>query len=335
MKKTWILLVIFAGALCFSQPVQGQGFLKKMAKKALEKTQQKAEQRAEDKMDQQIDKGLDKVENSLEGNKADSSGAGEGEMSREDRQQQRMQRMMKSMGMSGEPVPIENEYNFQYSTTMEVKSYKKDGSLESDATLVTFMNPGKHNFAYEFAGGDLNGDANGKGIYIFDYKNKATIILSDQDGKHTGIVYGLNLMTNIDSLYNAGTDNTENPPADLSAMNPHLKKTGRTKNIAGYKCEEYVYEDEMDKADFWISRDVKLQTRDLMSSVFKSSMYANGMPWGFLMESNSLDKESGQRTSLKVTEVNKTRDRKFDMSQYQITNMGSFKMPQSGQDKPK
>jgi len=334
MKKTLILLLVFAGALCFSQPVNGQGFLKKMAKKALEKTEKKAEQRAEDKMDQQIDKGLDKVEDSLESNKNDSTGSGQGEMSREARQQQRMQRMMKSMGMSGEPVPIEKEYDFQYSTTMVVKSYKKDGSLESDATLVTFMNPGRHNFAYEFEGGDMGEDSKGKGIYIFDYKNKATIILSDQDGKHTGIVYGLDLMTNIDSLYNASSD-METAPADMSAMNPNLKKTGRTKTIAGYKCEEYVYEDEMDKADFWISRDVKLQTRDLMSSVFKSSMYANGMPWGFLMESNSLDKETGERTSLKVTEVNKNSDKKFNMSQYQITNMGSFKMPQAEENEEK
>jgi hypothetical protein len=334
MKKTWILLFVLAGALCFSQPVQAQGFLKKMANKALKKTQEKAEERAEDKMDEQVDKGLDKIEDSLESNRNDSVGNQRGEMSREDRQQERMQRIMKGMGMSGEPVPIEKEYDFQYSTTMVVKSYKKDGSLESDGTLVTFMNPGKHNFAYEFEGGEMENGSKGKGIYIFDYKNKATIILSDQDGKHTGIVYGLDLMTNIDSLYNASAG-METAPDNMAAMNPNLKKTGRTKTIAGYTCEEYVYEDEMDKADFWISRDVKLQTRDLMSAVFKSSMYAQGMPWGFLMESNSLDKETGERTTLKVTDVNKNRDKRFDLSQYQITNMGSFKMPQSGEGESK
>ena len=72
MKKTWILLFIFAGALSFSQPVQAQGFLEKMAKKALKKTQEKAEQRAEDKVDQQIDKGLDRLEDSIVGNKNDT-----------------------------------------------------------------------------------------------------------------------------------------------------------------------------------------------------------------------------------------------------------------------
>ena len=325
MKKTWILLFVLAGALCFTQPVQAQGFLKKMANKALKKTEEKAEQRAEDKMDQQIDKGLDKLEDSIEKNqKRDSVG----EVSREAKQQERMQRMMKSMGMSGEPVPVEKNYDFQYATTMVIKSYKKDGSLASDGTMVTFMNPGRHNFAYEFTGGDMESGSKGKGVYIFDYKNKATIILSDQDGKHTGLVYGLDLMANIDSLYDANKE-METNPADMSTLNPNLKKTGRTKNIAGYKCEEYVYEDEADRADFWVTRDVKLQTRDLMSAVFKSAMYSNGMPWGFLMESESLDKQTGEKSVLTVTDVNQNANKKFDLSQYQITNMGSFKMPQS------
>jgi hypothetical protein len=327
MKKTGILLLIFAGALCFSQPVQAQGFLKKMANKALKKTEKKAEQRAEDKMDQQIDKGLDKVEDSLANDSVSNNG---GEVSHEARQQQRMQRMMKGMGMSGEPVPIEKEYDFKYSTKMVVKSYKKDGTLESDGTMVTFMNPGRHNFAYEFEGGSTNEGSKGKGIYIFDYKNKATIILSDQDGKRTGLVYGLDLMMNADSLFDAGEEMPDNA-TDMSTLNPNLKKTGRTKTIAGYKCEEYVYDDEKERADIWITRDVKLQTRDLMSAVFKSAMYSNGMPWGFLMESESLDKETGERSVLTVTEVNKNRDMKFDLSQYQVTNMGSFKMPQSDQ----
>ncbi|GET28390.1 DUF4412 domain-containing protein [Prolixibacter sp. SD074] len=324
MKKTGILLLIFAGALCFTQPVQAQGFLKKMADKALKKTEEKAGQRAEDKMDQQIDKGLDKVEDSLA---KDSVSNSEGEVSPEARQQQRM---MKGMGMSGEPVPIEKEYDFNYSTKMVVKSYKKDGTLVSDGILVTFMNPGRHNFAYEFEGGSTNEGSKGNGIYIFDFKNKATIILHDQDGKRTGLVYGLDLTMNADSLFAAGEEMPDNA-TDMSTLNPNLKKTGRTKNIAGYKCEEYVYDDEKERADIWITRDVKLQTRDLMSAVFKSAMYSNGMPWGFFMESESLDKETGERSVLTVTEVNKNRDMKFDLSQYQVTNMGSIKMLQSDQ----
>jgi len=328
MKKTWILLFIFAGALSFSQPVQAQGFLEKMAKKALKKTQEKAEQRAEDKVDQQIDKGLDRLEDSIVGNKNDTVSAKEEENSRDAMRQERMQRMMKSMGMSGEPVPIEKEYEFKYSTTMNIKTYKKDGSLANDANMVTFMNPGRHNFAYEFTGGESDGSPKGKGVYIFDYKNKATIILSDEDGKHTGLVYGLNLMMNADSLLEADKEMQENP-TDMTTLNPNLKKTGRTKTIAGYKCDEYVYEDEMDKSDFWVTRDVKLETRDLMSAVFKTALYSNGMPWGFLMESESLDKETGERTVLKVTDVNQDSHKTFDLSQYQVTNMGSFKMPQS------
>jgi hypothetical protein len=309
MKRNLLFCFIFSLTL-IAAPVSGQSFLERMAQKAAKKAEEKAQKEAENKAEEQIEKALESGEEDEENQKQGNS----------------LSKLMGQMGMGGEPVPIKDAYQFASSITMNLKSYDKNGKLESDGDIVTYMNPGSQSFAYEFISGEIDGvsNANQKGLIIMDMENKASIILSDDDGSKSGIVYGMGNMMNMEDLNDEAE--TEEMP-DHPAMHPNLKKTGKTKTIQGYKCEEYAYKDEQTESSFWVTKDIDWNSKEMMTNVFKSSMYASGMPWGFMMESESMDKESGQKTIYQVTDINKDASTSFRMSDYQITNLGNVKVP--------
>jgi hypothetical protein len=178
--------------------------------------------------------------------------------------------------------------------------------------------------AYEFVSGDMAEPD--LGLIIIDATNGATIILSEDKGKKTGIVYGLG--TFFQSVYDESfedLDLSETPETYL--MNPNVEKTGRSKTIAGLSCEEYKYTDEKTTSNIWITRDLKMNTQDFFGALFKTSLYSHGMGWGYMMEATSTNKESGEKSVMEVTRVDKNSNKKVVMSDYEITNIGSFGAP--------
>ena len=70
-----------------------------------------------------------------------------------------------------------------------------------------------------------------------------------------------------------------------------------------------------------------MNTRDFFSTLFKTSMYSQGIPWGYVMESTTIDKHTGEKSFMQVTRVDSGSNIHFTMADYKITNLGSFTMP--------
>jgi hypothetical protein len=178
--------------------------------------------------------------------------------------------------------------------------------------------------AYEFVSGDMAEPD--LGLIIIDAKNGATIILSEEKGKKTAIAYGLG--TFFQTVHDESLEDldlTETPETYL--MNPNVEKTGRSKTIAGLSCEEYKYTDENAVSNIWITKDLKMNTQDFFGALFKTSLYSHGMGWGYMMEATTVDKESGDKSVMEVTKVDKNSNTKVLMSDYEVTNIGSFGAP--------
>ena len=322
-----ILLVIISVCFLISQSEfsYSQGLLNKLNKKIQEKVEEKVEKKVEAKVDEKIDEKIDQtLDGLLEGTE---ESAGEA-TSTEEKQNARMQKMMKGIGLSGEPVPISDAYSFDSKLQMHIESYDGKGKKESDGDFITYLSSNGKNFAYEFIGGDMK--QQGKGTFIMDLGNKAMIILSEEGSERSGIVYGFDVEGLQGDLHDQEAYKDLKPEdVPTLAMNPHVSKTGRTKSIQGYRCDEYRYDDpeESTKASFWISNDVNWTTRDFMSTIFKSATYSRGMPFGFIMESESEDTKTGERTLMRVTDIDTKASKQFTMAGYQITNLGSMKMP--------
>ena len=321
MKRSILLVTVFILTIVFVQPASGQRFLDKIGKKVKDKIERKVEDRVDEKVDEEVDKTLDKVLEEEE--EAETK-------SKEALDQERLQKIMKGIGMSGEPVPIADDYSFDTKIQMHIESYKGNGDLDNEGNFITYINPGNKNFAYEFISGDFG--ERGKGTFIMDFKNKAMIILSDDKGKKTGIVYGMDL--NLDQSWDEAYKELDEEDVKNINMNPYLKKTGRTKSISGYRCTEYKYDNPEENVEsrFWVSKDADFKTRDYMSAIFKSAAYSRGMPWGFIMESEAINTDTKERSVMKVTELDDNANKKFDLNGYQVTNLGSMKIPDAPEE---
>ena len=261
------LLVIFS--FFISQGIAAQGLMKGIKNKAQEKIEQRVEQRANEKIDNEIDKQLDKAEEAIftEDEKNESGMVS----NRKNNNDERLMSMMKQMGVGGEPVPIEDSYTLDNLVQMHIESFDESGKKTSEGEFITHLGSNSKSMAYELISGDVAEP--GMGFIIVDAVNKATIMLSEEDGKKTGLVYGLG--TFFESVQDESLEDldlSETPETYLA--NPNVSKTGRTKTIAGFKCEEYKYTDENSVSNYWITQDIKMNTKDFFSTLFKTSLYS-------------------------------------------------------------
>lgn len=295
--KTHLFIIVIGMLLGFSMPMHGQSLLERMAKKAAEKAEKKAEKETEKKIEEELNKQFEEDSETEETDQPEHA------------DQQDITKMMKKMGIASTPVKIEDAYTFSSSIKMNIKTFDGNGQLKSDGDIVSYINKGQSSFAYEFISGEIETKNPQKGMFIIDYDNKATIILSDENGSKQGIVYGMDDLMNPESWQSTEElEGEETTPLESPLLDPRLKKTGRTKTISGYKCNEYVYTESESEDNtittFWLTKDIDWQTKDLMSNIFGASMYSRGMPWGFLMESESIDQDTGEKSLYKVTDIN-------------------------------
>ena len=201
------------------------------------------------------------------------------------------------------------------------QSFDKDGKKTSEGEFITHLSSDSKCMAYEFVSGDMAEPD--LGLIIIDAKNGATIILSEDKGKKTGLVYGLGTFSEtVQTESLEDLDLSETPETYLA--NPNVEKTGRTKTIAGFKCDEYKYNDDYSTSNIWITKDIKMNTKDFFSTLFKTSLYSHGMGWGYMMEATTVNKENEEKSVMTVTQVDKNSNTKVSMSDYQVTNLGSF-----------
>ena len=316
------LSVVFS---CFIvQSATGQKILRDIKNRAQQKVEDRVEQRANEKVDKEIDKQLDKVEEAIFNDEEKKSETIENKGASNSKSEERLNNMMKRMGVGGEPVPVENTYLFDNLVQMHIESFDEKGKKISDGEFITHLSSDSKSMAYEFISGDMAQP--GMGFIIIDAKNNATIILSEENGQKTGLVYGLGSF-----LQTAGANNvddidfSETPETYLA--NPNVEKTGRSKTIAGLSCEEYKYTDENTVSNIWITKDLKMNTQDFFSTLFKTAVYSHGMGWGYMMEATSVNKENGEKSVMEVTKVDKNSNKKVVLGDYQVTNLGSFGTP--------
>jgi hypothetical protein len=302
-----------------------QKLLKNIQNRAQQKVEERVEQRANEQVDKEIDKQLDKVEDAIFNNEKENteSQTNGNKKSTNSRSEEHLTNMMKKMGM-GEPVPVESSYSFDNLVQMHIESYDEKGKKKSDGEFITHLSNDSKSMAYEFVSGDMAQP--GMGFIIIDAVNGATIILSEENGQKTGIVYGLGTFLQTTSAGSVDDiDLSETPETYLS--NPNVEKTGRSKTIAGLSCEEYKYTDENTVSNIWITKDLKMNTQDFFGTLFKTAIYSHGMGWGYMMEATTVNKENGEKSVMEVTKVDKNSKKKVVMGDYQVTNIGSFSAP--------
>jgi hypothetical protein len=155
-------------------------------------------------------------------------------------------------------------------------------------------------------------------LTIMDNKNNAMIVLMEK--QKMAQVISMKKMKDVATA--------ENETEQIETELPEIKKTGNTKKIMGYQCEEFVSENKTSKYSFWVTRELALFQKNMFFNMSKSlgGNTFDHIPedaQGLMMEMNYEDFEQQEKGSMKVVDIQKTQ-KSVSMSDYQLMNMGNW-----------
>lgn len=288
----------------------------------VEEVKGRAERKAENRLDRRIDQGLDKGLDKLEGlfkrkKKKKNKNSGNGQADNNSSNNGNPNINLGGMFGKQKEVDLPNQYNFVADMTMEMKNYKKNPE-KADVNKIKYLFPStdKEYFGFEMA---ETADKNAP-TYTSILQPEEMIVFMPMEGKKYYYVMDFeSIAENID------TDN------DNQEEVPEIKKTGKTKKILGYLCEEYFFEDEDMTGNYWITSELS-EMGDQMTGVFfamgqqfqnkkkKKKLERKDWPFpqkGMVLQMINYDKKSKETTESTAVEINPKKNSSFDPSPYQ------------------
>lgn len=218
------------------------------------------------------------------------------------------------MGGIMKPASTEPSYSFTGYMTMEVNSTDKKGKAEDPVNMQYLLSSSTDFMGMSFVDPKKS---NVSTISIIDSKNQAMVILIEEKGNKSSMAMGMD----FDKIHGMVDEEADE---QLEKGNYTITKTGNTKSILGYPCEEYLVTTEDGKGNYWITEKpidgfsmfspqsnpmVSNKTMDRYSSIFSNA------PKGSFMEMTFTGND-GTVTDMKVVELNTSSPRNFSMSDY-------------------
>ncbi|MFA0963391.1 DUF4412 domain-containing protein [Roseivirga sp. BDSF3-8] len=298
MKFTYTILLTSIICLCSYQS-EAQ-FLKKLGEKVSKKVEQTVERKAEQKAEKSTESAMDSL--FAPSNKGNTKNA--------EADQKRAEAMMQAI-MNTEPVDVADRYSFRVIATMEIESYSKR------KTETQTMKQG-----YGTGALYIEMDNSPDNPIITDLENEAMIMLDTK--KNTAQVMSLSWMKKMGAYEDE--DDYQMEDADIS-----VGKTGNTKTIAGYNCEEYIITTDEGKTHAWFTSEVNFDYDDYLNgftNMFGKKKETNpmlqltGMSRGYVMEMTAFDKKGEKTTKMVVTDISEN-EKNISMSQFEVQSLMS------------
>jgi hypothetical protein len=148
---------------------------------------------------------------------------------------------------------------------------------------------------------------------IFDGANKCFIILSDMGTMKMGII------SEVPDESTVPAQPAENSPK------PTITRTGNSKVIAGYKCDEYLYKDNESKdySKLWVTKDLKLKgdKRVYSKSGLPSYYGTPELEGGVALAMESYNEKDVLEMKSETKEVNLNYDHSISVTGYTLRQM--------------
>lgn len=294
-----------------------------MDAQVVDRTTDRAVDKTNNRLDQRIDQGIDKGLDSIEGifKKKDKSSK-DSKASKQEKaasqnehpsdspssdEEAEAATMRAIQGMfGGSSVPLPDSYSFDHNVDMSIESFDKKGKSEGVQAMKMLFSDTQAVVGVQMAVEGM------ESINVIDIEKKIMVMLMDMGSSKMAMTLDLD-----QNWAGVETD-------DTSYENPSFQKTGRTKTIYGYKCDEYVFEDDGDRNEFWVTRDEFLDVYKAFGMMNASSPKGQKVaehPGGMVMEMIGIAK-NGERTEMRVTAVNKNQSRTISTKGY--SSMGGM-----------
>lgn len=273
MKPIFLALLL---TFLFSTSSQAQ-FFEKLANKAEKAVERTVERRTVKEVEKSTNRALDTIIESPKDSKGNTN-----------KTKEKKDNVFNPFG--GGETSYEASYTFPVTAVILFEDY----SRKSEKTKIT-QQYGKNALATKMA--DNNS------IIIMDFSTKTALMLDVKE--NTGQAISMDFMNKMTGI----TDDSDNE----NTVPPKIEKTGRSKTLNGYSCDEYKITSEDGIINAWIARNVDFEFQDFFKGFAKmfSNKNANfnsfmGENAGFVMEMMSYDTKNKKLNSLEVTSISKT-----------------------------
>lgn len=234
-------------------------------------------------------------------------------LSFQDIQSQDLQQIMGQITDPTKPAEFESDYKFDAYIQMEMTNFDRSGG-ESDKILYdSYMTKGGGTYAMIFT------QEGTPTSIIFDTENNALLMLTESGGEKAGMVMAVNPEA-ISEL--AGGSEQESGTDTYESF-----KTGKTKSILGYSCDEYLLAEGSGEIRVWTSEKLgkevgqeMLSNQQAFGGAFSHAVFMNGM----VMEYNFSDNDNGEKMVLKVTKIDMNGSHTISTSEYHVMSLGQM-----------
>jgi hypothetical protein len=296
--RKYLAITLVVGITSFSANAQ---FIKKIKNAANRGMQNAVEKKVEEQTNKMVQRQLEKQFEKIFGEYREADAVGID-----------MSKIMKGLG---EDVPTAEVYEFSGNTVLDIITTDEKGKVSDPMQIKSFLTTSN-----EYTGMEVSGTEKKQSLatMIFDMSHQASIILMDNDGQKSSIAYRLDLNAMVDSTYDKTVEQ------QIEEQDVTFEKTGNTKDILGYSCEEFHVKSEDGEGNYWMTNEpiggyssIWGANSPFMTDKNKAK-YADtfkNLPQGNFMEMtyNSTD---GTIVEMNVTEINESAPISFQMSAY-------------------
>jgi hypothetical protein len=198
-----------------------------------------------------------------------------------------------NLGIGKVTLKYKDEYNFDGSIYMQMETYDKKDVTKMD--YYTYYNSATPDAAIDVKTVSGGKDSpQGNSVFVFDGENKCLLMLTESDGNKTGII------STVPSDSALKAQNAGKP-----VQQPTIVKTGRTRVIAGYKCDEYKVTDVENKtySNVWASKDIDLKADRTNWSKAGLPSYTTGFEGGLVLAMESYDNKDVLQMKTETIEI--------------------------------
>lgn len=232
-------------------------------------------------------------------------------------------------GLFGGKIDIkyDDEYKFTGRLYMQLEIYDKKDVKKSD--YYTYFNSNTRNAGIEVSAADpKEADKTVTTVFLYDNDNRCfMMLLGDTDSK-TGIIStlpsdsALAAMGNNQKVSAAGQTKDQ----DVStAKQPTITKTGNSRIIAGYRCDEYkIVEPDVDGySDVWMTKDINIKAdKKYWGKAGIPTYYGNPEFEGAVMLAmEGYDKNNKPTMKMETKEINEHYDHSISTAGYTFMKM--------------
>lgn len=228
MKKINVLILLLLFSLNFKAEAQ---FIKKIQKAAEKGAERAISKRVEREAEKMVQKQLEKQLGGIYGTDEDGNPVNVD--------------MESILGGLGEEVPIADQYDFLGFMILQLDATEKNGKKDDPVFIKSLMGS-----STDYTGMEIKDPKNPEVIstMVFDTPNEATILFMDNDGEKSSFAYKLDL-DGMEDMTEAEMEK------NINEKDVTLEKTGNTKDILGYACEEYHVKSEDGEGYYWVTEE--------------------------------------------------------------------------------